>query len=375
GSHYTEFERTILSFISLHLLLDGSDASYTRFTSQQKQDVKLKKKEFSELHNFAKSVVGKSQDRINLLETALLLGDMGKTPLAIEKAKKKCSIGEKDHDIFLAQCLNKCPGIFPSYMKLSKHNRNKIKRMEGIIHLGHVTHLENGARLFAKLKKAKVLLQDKEAFNIFYLAHICDVAGALGHVNNQGSIVYNSNTYQIINSVYKSVEMLATTSETEALLHYLKFRANLLGIEIRGDEDYVKTRIGTMLRLVGVEQGKYIEQSWSKLSIENQMLLTAEFHPLQNFPGETPTYIPAVLNNLMNKYKSKEEGLNIVINNGIPLIINILNQYKKGQANIPFNENLTLNFNYVAKQIKNVSHIDQNTNSTIRNNGIVELLI
>ncbi len=375
GTHYTEFERTILSFVSLHLLLDGSEQAYKRFTNNQNKDIKLTQEEFQKLHDFAKSIVKNSPDNLRLIETALLLGDMGKTPLALEKAKTQCNIGEQDHDIFLAQCLNKCPKIFPSYMKLAKNNREQIKKMEGEIHLGHVTHLENGAKMFTTLKDSNILLKDKNAFNVFFLAHICDVAAALGHVNNQGSIVYNSNTYKIINAVHESIEMLTNRSETEAFMQYLKFRANLLGIKITSDEDYVKVRIGAMLRLVGIKQGQYIQQIWNSLSSKDIKLLVEEFHPLQNFPGETPTYVPAALNNLMNKYKLKEKGLNVVINDGIPLVVNILKQYKEGKANIPFSKKLTINFNYIAKQMKENTNITKSTNSTIKRNGIVMLIV
>src|SRR5690606_35008786 len=106
GSHYPEFERTILSLVCLYLIADGTEAAYERFTNLQSPAEKLTHESFKNLHHFAQTVIKNDSHILQALEINLILGDMGKTKIAHQKAEK-FGISEADHDLFLDECLAK----------------------------------------------------------------------------------------------------------------------------------------------------------------------------------------------------------------------------------------------------------------------------
>jgi hypothetical protein len=52
---------------------------------------------------------------------------------------------------------------------------------------GHVTHLEGGLGMFSKLKESGMAYKDPIVLSFDLFVHACDVASALGHVNNYSS--------------------------------------------------------------------------------------------------------------------------------------------------------------------------------------------
>jgi hypothetical protein len=156
GRHYPEFERTMLSMAVLYLILDGDDEAYEKFTFLQSEGMKLSRESFSQLHAFAKQVIRIDTQQLQAIEVNLLLGDMGKTRIARQKAKEY-GVVEPDHDLFLEACLEKCPQIFPTYIKQSSEIQAKIKDVSGLVHFGHVAHVEGGPEILTKLKMSRIL--------------------------------------------------------------------------------------------------------------------------------------------------------------------------------------------------------------------------
>jgi hypothetical protein len=353
GAHHIEFERTLLSMLLLHVILDGSEEAYQWFVKPQPLKGRLSYVSFKELHQFATNVIQGDPTKRQALETNLLLGDMGKTRVARTIAKKH-GIIEPDHDLFLDACLAKCPEIFPSFMALPEAAQSVLKEGAGLVHFGHVAHVEGGPEILKKLKRSKILEKNAKAFDFEILTHICDVSAARGHVDNQGSKVLDENTFRTLQAVRAAILSLATKTEAEALQEYLSIRSQWLGLE--GEEQHVLARVAAMLRLFTPEEGRALTEGFNALSPEKQALIKAQFNPLIDRNEKTPTYMPAVLVNLLDQYQqqglTRAEAIQATIQKGLVFIVDILHTYRLNKASIPYSAGLTLNFNTLAGQVR-----------------------
>lgn len=90
GKEFIEFDRTIMTLRSLYLFLEGSDRAYREFTAGQPEEKRLSRASFNEVHNQAQELLSSGwnglsgKEMAQAMETALVLGDMGKTALARE---------------------------------------------------------------------------------------------------------------------------------------------------------------------------------------------------------------------------------------------------------------------------------------------------
>lgn len=79
---------------------------------------------------YAVKVISDQKEGVKAVEVDLILGDMGKTPKARELAKE-FSVEEKDHDIFLGECLKKkCPQIFPTFQNYLKRCKQTLEKAQ-----------------------------------------------------------------------------------------------------------------------------------------------------------------------------------------------------------------------------------------------------
>ncbi|MBX9744862.1 MAG: hypothetical protein K2X08_06610, partial [Chlamydiales bacterium] len=263
GQKYIEFDRTIMTLHCLKLLLDGSEKAYATFTAAQPENGKLSSESFQMLHlqgqNILKSRWGGMSElqMADAMETALVLGDIGKS----EKARalfNPYGIKAPDHDDFYGEAMQIIfhnPKLCPSFAKLPTSAKKLLSKIANLAHYGHVTHLEGGLGMFAKLKESGVPSTDPIALSFDLFVHTCDVAGALGHVNNQSSIVYTESTHQAMQAMAEAVRVLShpNTSKLDAYNAYLSVRASWLGLDSNDSFDRVLTRVGAMLRLFTLE--------------------------------------------------------------------------------------------------------------------------
>lgn len=353
GQHYPEFERTMLSMVCLYLILDGSSQAYERFTMLQSADDKLTQTSFKRLHDFALQVVHNDPERLHALEINLLLGDMGKTQQARLEAKNY-GISEPDADIFLKMCLEKAPAIFPTFMSLPPQMQEMIKTVTGLVHFGHVTHVEGGPEMLTPLKQAGIFQRNSRDFDFEILTHLCDVSAARGHEDNRGSKVLTENVFKALEAVKEALHQLAHHDEKEALTHYLTTRAVWLGLE--GDEKFVLTRVGTMIRLYSLEEGVALKKAYAVLTEDQKATLKTQLDPLVIRQERTATYIPALLVNFVSAQTkqglSKLQAIEACVRKGVVFIADVLQLYRNGKANLPYNPELTLNFNKAAGQVR-----------------------
>ncbi|HEX2580322.1 MAG TPA: hypothetical protein VHK67_07990 [Rhabdochlamydiaceae bacterium] len=362
GQKYIEFDRTIMTIHCLKLLLDGSDKAYLAFTAAQPKDTKLSRESFQTLHLQGQQLLkskwkGLSELQMaQAMETALVLGDIGKSEKARELFKPY-GIKAPDHDDFYGEAMRvivKHPKLCPSFAKLPSPAKELLIEIANLAHYGHVTHLEGSAGMFSKLKESGVPSSDPIALSFDLFVHTSDVAGALGHVNNQSSLVYTEPAHRAMQAMGDAVRVLSNTHKTEwdAYNAYLEVRASWLGLKPEDRSDRVLSRIGAMLRLFTEEEGATLKKAMLELDPDVRARIAAQLDvQKQDQPSRTPTYMPAVLVNLSNNSQlgeSKEERLSKAITIGLPFITRVLEKHKEMSANHEIDPNIPLNFNKMA---------------------------
>lgn len=364
GKSYDELDRTLHTLKDLELFLQGDEEAYKIFTKNQPAEAVFTFASFKAAGDAARALIKQNSDLKDAMKMALIFGDMGKTKEARRLAKEH-HIEEPDHDHFLHLVLDKCPDIFPSYKKLSPLVKQWLQK-ELPIHLGHLTHLEGGPEMLTLLKKANIAKTNPEVIDFFLFVHSCDIAGALAHVNSEGSLTYNENIHQTMVIIGETLKLLATQNETTALKYYIKKRAEWLCLNSETKEGRVLTRIGAMVRFYTPQQGTMLKKTF--LQLHQKSTILKRFDPLIGWQGRTPTYIPAVLLNLKDNPKcgnTPEERLAFTLDRGLTFILKVTHDHEsqitrlKNPKSLNKNgsvlsnlENLTLCFNATAKQAK-----------------------
>lgn len=370
GQKYVEFDRTITSIHCLKLILDGSDEAYQIFTASQPTDVKLSRESFGALHRQAQELLksqwqGMSQLQVaQAMETVVVLGDIGKSDKARDLFKPY-GIQAPDHDDFYGEAVQiilQHPTLCPSFSSLSTTAKQLLVKTAKLAHYGHITHLEGGPVMFDPLKESAIASKDPIALSFDLFVYTCDVAGALGHVNHQTSLVYTEPTHQAMQAMVEAVKVLSNPSKTQmdAYNSYLSVRASWLGLDASVHSDRVLSRIGAMLRLFTIEEGLMLRKAFHELDLANRNQIQTELDDHhQDLDRRTPTYMPAVLVNLSNNPalgKTKEERLTQAIIIGLPFIARVLERHRKMLLKKEVDSRFPLNFNRVAGIVKTSPH-------------------
>ncbi len=362
GEKFIEFDRTLMTLHCLDLMLDGTYQSYLKFTDAQPKGVKLSRRGFLDLHLQGQRLLksrwqGLSEKEMRAsMEVALVLGDMGKSKTARDLFEKY-GARAPDHDDFYGEALKileEQPQLCPSFAKLSAASKKLLCRVANLAHFGHITHLEGGKAMYKKLKESEIAIKDKMALSFDLFVHTADVAGALGHVNKDSSIVYNEQTHLAMKEMGESIYTLSDPDKTEidAFNTYLSKRAEWLGLDSENKTHRVLTRIGAMLRLFSKEEGEVLKRAVSHLKEEERAKIINHLDVQESsFEGRTPTYIPAVLVNLMGNKdlgSSKDERLEKAIFLGLPFISRVLDKHSELLSQLKFDPQIPLNFNQIA---------------------------
>ena len=365
GQQYVEFDRTLLSLKCLNLILDGSREAYLAFVAAQPQADKLTPCSFKVLHQKAESLLksawgGLSEKQmVQALETALVLGDIGKSEKARELFKPY-GISAPDHDDFHGEVMEKQPLLCPSFSKLPSSAQQLLKKSSNLAHYGHITHLEGGPEMFKKIKESRLASKDTLplAFDLFI--HACDVAGALGHVNQNSSLAYTEHTHRPIHALGAVVKPFGDPHYTEwnAYEVCLFMRNTWLGFSTKEPSNRVLARVGAMLRLSTPSEGIILKKAMAQLDASDRKRIHAQLDMRKEASNEimrTPTYMPAVLINLANNThlgSTKEKRLYKAIKIGLPFIARVLEKQKERIANGEADPQVPLNFNKMAAVAK-----------------------
>ncbi len=387
GQKFIEFDRSLMSLYCLKLILDGSEKSYQEFTAAQPGNAKLSKESFLALHEQGQNLLKSNYQGMSSVEmrqafeTALVLGDMGKS----EKARaifKKYGAQAPDHDDFhgeAMQILKVHPALSRSFSRLSYRSKQLLFKVANLAHYGHVTHLEGGPAMLTKLKQSNVPSSDPTALSFDLFVHTCDVAGALGHVNNKSSVVYTETTHRAMQAMSNACRVLSdpTKTETDAYDAYLTVRASWLGLNPSDRDDRVLTRIAAMLRLFTPEEGMSLKNAMLQLDLQDRERIVAQLDVrLGEEIGRTPTYMPAVLVNLYSNPSlgtTPSERLSQAVIRGLPFLAKVLQQHKEQIVQHQANPEIPLNFNKIAGVAKSTPELLQQKPFSIDAEGNVSL--
>lgn len=354
GQKYPEFDRTILSLMSLNWFVKGGEESYKAFTASQKEPDKLSYGQFSELHKRYVKLIA-SGVTLQDFEIALVLGDTGKT----EAARAEFGgIKVSDHDEFLKEALHKNPSLFPSFKKLTHWAQKTLPEISGILHFGHFLHLEGGVEMILPLMKARIVEEDPKSLEFDFLIHMADVSGAGGHINPTSSIVMTDNVYRALMAIDASLNLLKKNDTTaiEVLESYIQARALWIGLNLKTPKNRVLTRLSAMIRLYGKEDGSVLNQAFEKFDETQKSFFIKMFDPLSpDLPEITPTYIPALLANLYNNKslgETPEQRLSRTLEIGLPFVSRVLKRYQDQLSEGKGNRIDPLNFNDMARVAK-----------------------
>lgn len=358
GQAYPEFDRSYLSLQCLEWIVDGTDNAYQSFTASQPDPVRLTRAHFQELHQRALSILNNTfgltfEETYVALQAALVLGDMGKSPTARE-IFKPFGATAPDQDDFYGEAmsiLKNNPNLSPTFARLSPAAKDLLIATAHMAHYGHITHLEGGPAMFSGIKERNVEPFVLE-FDLF--VHLCDVAGAFGHVKPGSSFAYNDQTHQAKNAMRRACQALLTTEFTEldAYNQYVAERASWLGFDASKPLDRALARIGAMIRLFTPQEGTILRDAMTSLSPQERSRISAELDVQKFNPHErTPTYMPAVLVNLHNNPSlgdTPEKRLRQAIALGLPFISRVLETYRSNLKAGTIRSDIPLNFNPVA---------------------------
>jgi hypothetical protein len=387
GQKFIEFDRSLMTLHCLKLILEGSDKAYQEFTAAQPENVRLTRESFQLLHDQGASLLNsKYQDLTSVqmqqvMETALVLGDMGKS----ERARglfKAHGANAPDHDDFYGEAMDILKNhhrLSRSFMRLPFAAKQLLCKTANLAHFGHVTHLEGGPSMFTKLKNSTIAEKDSTALSFDFFVHTCDVAGALGHVDNTSSICYTETTHQALQATLDACRVLSdpTKTETDAYNAYLSVRASWIGLNSSDRDDRVLTRIAAMLRLFTPEEGAALKNAILQLSSQDRQRIISQFDvALGEEIGRTPTYMPAVLVNLSNNKDlgaTSTERLSQAVIYGLPFIARVLEQHQQQILQYQANPEVPLNFNPVAGIAKTTPQLLERSTFQIHSDGTVTL--
>ncbi len=355
GKKFIEFDRTIMGLHCLKLFLQGDKQAYEELTKDQPQDKRLAWESFKEIHEMGLSLIDSKHKGLSCnqmaqtLETALILADMGKSPKARAKFESYGATAP-DHDDFYGQAvvaMLKNPELSPSFNRLPITAQELLAEVAALIHYGHVTHCEGGAEMFARIKKSAIASRNPLAMRFDSFVHLCDVAGAAGHVNKKSSVMCTQDTYRALKATYDACLILSdsTKEEFDAYKAYVAVRASWLSFNPQDPTDFMLTRFGSMLRLFTPQEGESLKKAFFKLDEQQRAHVLKEFG-MQKYERRTPTYMPAVLLNLYNfdPKASLDAKMELAVT-ALPFLANVLQSQKPG-AQAP------LNFNKVAGAVK-----------------------
>jgi len=206
--------------------------------------------------------------------------------------------------------------------------------------------------MFTDLKASDILTKDSCAFDFAVHVYVCDVAGALGHRSNKGSRSYDDQTFRAIEAAIEACRSLETQDEKFAYEHYLRKRADWLGIELTSESDRMLVRVGAMMRLFEPEQGTALREGFASLLARERMNALCYLSPIAaSYFQRTPTYLPAVLVNLLNNEKTAQtqpERIRKAIRIGVPYIVEALRKYNNLLLCGEISNDVPLNFNRIA---------------------------
>ena len=234
-----EYKRTKAGMDLLVMVYNGE---YDSFTDCQKHPDKLSRESFNEMRAFVKEAIKTKEDLEAILVT-LVINDLGKINSFVEEVAKKLGIESVDHDVILFKGLESMPELSPSFNELGAEYKAMILNgLKTAFNMGQFVQSEcmlNNVQPFIELDKRT---------RDFYLIHsLFDVAGAAGHVVQNGSPIATESYWQNFKAAKNA--LYSNTVDVVAEFEYLEERGKMLGLNSEVKDDLAAIKICNMARI------------------------------------------------------------------------------------------------------------------------------
>ncbi|HEV3157280.1 MAG TPA: hypothetical protein VGZ00_08035 [Candidatus Baltobacteraceae bacterium] len=343
GEKQIEFDRTAVGILVLDWVLAADYESFTECQWQQVEQGRmpleevLSPKSFDELRKYTQRILPDETSR-RAMVTFMVINDLGKVDAVVDELKARAVAEETagsrnpfddvDHDKLLLLGLRRHPEIFPSFCALPIEYRKCI--LEGLaaeFNIGQFIQAEN---LPSNLQR---VLQMGEFASDFYMLHaLCDIAGAAGHVVQNGSRIMTESTWANFREAVSGLEKLSQgKSPTDVYHDYLAQRANAMGFSIETSEDLAVARLGCMLRAFRRKEADEIRGALRDLDTTTRSILTTELSRWgsDECPGILLYYAPALLVNARDNAGGEPEHRLHGLEQGLTMLARL---YQKGRT-------------------------------------------
>lgn len=358
GWESPEFKRAVSSIISLHLLLDEDEkGAYQVFIAHQKKTIPFSGEELLILDSFKtlralalKLTDGtKNKNMIQALELSLGLEHIGKTAEARLKAKN-ANVTIYDHHVFLEECFEKCPDIFPSYGKIEEPYQKLLINTKHV-HFNHLIYAEGSPLMLTRFKgflDDQTIKIDSDIFDALILTQILHNIAGRGHERLVGSEIYTDTLHQVMMRATDALKFLHSEKEEDAFRYYLTTTADAVGINSQGVEREILSKLACMMRFFTKEKAQLLVKAYQSLTESDKVLVSEHLLPFQYTHEKTPTYVPTVFSILLEKCKSEQALEHDAINVGILFFARTMKDYREGRFSIKYDPNLTISFAKIA---------------------------
>lgn len=315
-----EFKRTKLSLDLLQWIFEGN---YEKFTECQSDSIKLSRESFHEIQQYTCSTLKTDADKY-AMEAYLVINDLGKIVSFVEQIEIKLHIQSVDHDELLYEGLKRMPQLSPTFVSLSEEYKE-------IILTGLKTKFNMGQFIQSENLPANLLpLQgiDIKSLNYYMLHVFYDIAGAAGHVKNNGSIIVTEDYWKSFKAANNVIcDMVCGKLDAQVAYNkYLSKRAEMAKLQFVSNEDTAIIKICNLIRVYSPNDAKQVKQSYYNLPVQVREMLTKELAK----DGITDNgillyYAPATLSNAVNYFKSIGEmnAINKAMEIVLPILANI----------------------------------------------------
>ena len=293
GQKHIEFDRTMVGINCLKYVLNND---YDNFTKCQKDSVKLKPEEFSQLRQFTTEVLKTPQD-IDAMIAYTVINDLGKIKTFVEEIEEKTQTKTNDHDEALLIGLKIMPEQIPSFDRLSPiYKKDILNALNTNFNLAQFVQCEC---LEGNLQQLKDM--DENSKNL-YLVHVFyDVAGAAGHINPNGSLVMTSPVYLGYMQGINAINNKENKNEFDIFNDFLTQKANTLSVSLETPEDRALLKLAVMSRATTQKDIEAIFDAFGYLNYEEQCNLIKGLNSngITN-KGVLLYYSPAFIQNSIN---------------------------------------------------------------------------
>jgi hypothetical protein len=296
GTAHPELDRTLVGLLALEWVCRGDRAA---FTECQPEATKLSEKSFEEIRALVRRVLP-NDEAVIAMQVYMVINDLGKVKQVLQTLLEERGFEDVDHDVALLHLLRTTPEVAPSFQALSDDYKGII--LEGLAarwNGGQGVQAEDVDALWAGVANLSARALD------FYLLHLVfDVAGAAGHIKQNGSLVMTQECWLGFKLMIEALEGFKQGQDAiEVRTNYLHKRRELLGYSAEDPNWRPMTVVGCMIRGFTTEVGQQIRATFEGLPQEVRSMLG-------DFMGRTGLtdqgfvlyYAPAFLANLKAKW-------------------------------------------------------------------------